>query len=374
MFKGGILLQMLYNYLKSYLENYKPYKNKWNYEDGCVLLGASMLHKATADEEYYKFVYSYLDERIDNDGNIKNFSINEFNIDNVNPGKVLFYLYDITGEERFKKAINNIFYQLKVQPRTKTGNFWHKGRYPYQVWLDGLYMAQPFYAEYETLFNKKENYSDIFNQFKNVKDNMYCHEKGLYFHGYDETRTMNWAHPETGLSPNFWARAVGWYSMALIDVLEKMSEEIFEYHRELQKMFKELMTGVIRYQDKNTGMWYQVMGFEGKEGNYLETSASAMFAYSLLKGARLGYLPEEYGDLGVKAFKGIIENYLVIENDETKLTGICHVAGLNGIIKTEENRDGSYEYYLSEPIVADDAKGVGPLMMAYSEILKTKMR
>lgn len=364
-----MITEKVERYIRRYLEKYQPYKNKWNYEDGCILSGAEYLYKSTGDSFYYDFIYNYLDKTVDEEGNLYNYSLEEFNIDNINSGKVLFDIYRESREERFKKAIENIYYQLKVQPRTLEGNFWHKGIYPYQVWLDGLYMAQPFYVRYETEYNKKEGYADIFKQFSNVKRRMYSLEEGLYYHAYDETKIFDWADNTTGLSKNFWGRSIGWYAMALIDVLDEMSEEIFEYHRELQKMFKELMVGVLRYQDEESGMWYQVMACEEREGNYLETSGSSMFAYALLKGVRLGYLGEEFKEAGTKAFEGMVKRFLVEKESTLSLENICHMAGLNGIGNNKKNRDGSYEYYLSEPVVSDDAKGVGPFIMAYSEYL-----
>lgn len=357
-------------YVKGYLKNYKAYKDKWNYEDGCVLSGAEYLYKATNDRDYYDFIYNYLDKTIDENGEVYKFSVKEFNIDSINSGKVLFDIYNETKEERFRKAIDKIYYQLQVHPRTLEGNFWHKVIYPYQVWLDGLYMAQPFYARYETEYNKKEKYEDIYKQFSKVRERMYSEETGLYLHAYDETKLFDWADDETGLSSNYWARSIGWYAMALVDVLDEMSEQIFEYHRELQKMFKELMTGVLKYQDKESGMWYQVMACEDREGNYLETSGTSMFAYALLKGLRLGYLDDSFGEAGAKAFEGMCERFLGEEDGKLVLKNICHMAGLNGIAVNKKDRDGSYEYYLSEPVVSDDAKGVGPFMMAYAEYLR----
>lgn len=363
-------MDKLDSYLEDYLHRYKPYKGelKWNYEDGCTLIGVEKMYKATGDKKYFDFIYKYMDKRVEENGKIKEFSLLEYNIDNINSGKLFFNLYEETKEERFRKAIDEVYYQLKIQPRALNGGFWHKSRYPYQVWLDGLYMALPFYAEYETKFHGMENYNDIFKQFKNVKEFMYSEEFGLYYHGYDETKTMNWANKETGLSENFWARSIGWLAMALVDTLETMSEQVFEYHRELQKMFKELIKNIMKYQDLS-GMWYQVMAKETEKGNYLETSATLMFSYAILKGVRLGFLPEEYKENGVIAFNSTIEKFLIEENSKLRLDGICIMAGLNGLVSFNGDRNGSYEYYLSEPIGFDDPKGTGPLMMSYSEIL-----
>lgn len=357
-------------YIDTYLLNYKDYKSEWNYEDGCILIGAEELYKATKNKKYLDFIEGYLDKRIDENGKIKDLNPVEYNIDNINSGRVLFTVFKETQKIKYKKAIEEIRYLLKIHPRTLEGNFWHKGRYPYQVWLDGLYMAQPFYIMYAIENNDKSVVDDVLNQFKNVKKNLFCNEKQLYFHGFDETKTMNWADKETGRSKNFWARAVGWYGMALVDVIEELKNSKFaEYSFEFIELYKELMEGIVKYQDES-GLWYQVMTLEKKEGNYLETSATLMFAYALLKGNRIGILGEKYFESGKKAFNSVIEKNLKINNTNLELGEICIMAGLNGLIPFNGDRNGSFEYYISEKVGKDDPKGVGPLFKAYSEILK----
>jgi len=280
---------------------------------------------------------------------------------------VLFDLYKLTKKEKYRQAIDVIYDQLKDHPRTKSGNFWHKLIYPNQIWLDGLYMAQPFYMEYETLFNRFKNYKDIYEQFINVRKYMFNEQTKLYYHGFDESREMFWCDQTTGLSKNYWIRSIGWYVVALADVLEKMDDQMFYEYRQLMKIFREAIDGLLQYQDES-GMWYQVIDQKNRTGNYLETSGSAMIAYAILKGVRLEYLPKSYSEFGEKCFNGIKDKYLQIENGELNLGGICLVAGLGG----KEMRDGSYEYYISEPIVSNDAKGVGPFLLAYTEILRMK--
>lgn len=354
-------------YAENYLSKYSDYKEYWNYEDGCTLIGTELLYKATGDNKYFNFIKEYMDRRVGAEGKIATLNISEFNIDAINSGRALFNVYKETGDERYRRAIEEVMYQLVVHPRTKEGNFWHKGRYPYQVWLDGLYMAQPFYAMYAKEFGGEENLNDILNQFKNVKKYMYSEKKGLYYHGYDETRRMNWADGETGASPNFWARSIGWYAMALVDVIEVLDDTT--HHRaELVELFEETIAGVMRYQDES-GLWYQVMTYEEREGNYLETSATLMFAYSILKGVRLGVISESYREAGVKAFNATVERFMPETDSGTALTGICIMAGLNGIVPFNGDRNGSYEYYISEEVGQDDPKGVGPLFMAYSEMV-----
>lgn len=340
-------------------------KSGWNYIDGCMILAILETYKTTKEEKYLKFADAYIDYRVKEDGTITGYSVEKYNLDDINAGKTLFELYDLTGKEKYRKAIDLIYSQLERQPRTKEGNFWHKKIYPNQVWLDGLYMAQPFYMEYETRFHEKQNYKDIFQQFFIVAEKMRDEKTGLYYHAYDSSKEMFWCDKETGLSKNFWLRALGWYSMALLDTLYKADSSYGEEYEKLKQIFMDLMDSMLKFQDES-GMWYQVVNLGGKEKNYLETSGSAIMAYSLLKGTRLGFLPEKYREYGKKAFDGICEKYLSTEEGKMSLGGICLVAGLGGPNK----RDGSYEYYMSEPIVKDDAKGVGPFLLAYTELRK----
>lgn len=339
----------------------------WNYIDGCMILALLEIYQTTGEEKYYEFANAFIDHRVREDGSISGYSVDEYNLDNVNAGKTLFALYDINGKEKYRRAIDLIYSQVQTQPRTAEGNFWHKKIYPNQVWLDGMYMAQPFYMEYETRFNGKKNYEDIFGQFHNVIEHMLDPETGLYYHGYDASRTVFWCDKETGLSQNFWLRALGWYSMALLDTLDKCEvcrecEKEYEY---LKQAFVDLTDSMLKLQDES-GLWYQLPALGGKEPNYLETSGSAIMAYSLLKGVRLGFLPEDYRVYGLKAFRGICNAYLKEKNGQLSLGGICLVAGLGPA--DNPRRDGSFAYYVSEPVVEDDAKGVGPLLLAYTEM------
>ena len=339
----------------------------WNYIDGCMILALLEIYQTTGEEKYYEFANAFIYHRVREDGSISGYSVDEYNLDNVNAGKTLFALYDINGKEKYRRAIDLIYSQVQTQPRTAEGNFWHKKIYPNQVWLDGMYMAQPFYMEYETRFNGKKNYEDIFGQFHNVIEHMRDPKTGLYYHGYDASRTVFWCDKETGLSQNFWLRALGWYSMALLDTLDKCEvcrecEKEYEY---LKQAFVDLTDSMLKLQDES-GLWYQLPALGGKEPNYLETSGSAIMAYSLLKGVRLGFLPENYRVYGLKAFRGICNAYLKEKNGQLSLGGICLVAGLGPA--DNPRRDGSFAYYVSEPVVEDDAKGVGPLLLAYTEM------
>lgn len=342
-------------------------KSGWNYIDGCMILALLEIYQATGEKKYYDFADAYIDYRVNEDGSIEGYSVDEYNIDNVNAGKTLFSLYELNGKEKYRKAIELIYSQVKTQPRTEEGNFWHKMIYPNQVWLDGMYMGQPFYMEYETKFNNKQNYRDIFSQFRNVVKYMKDEETGLYYHGYDASKSIFWCDKETGLSQNFWLRAIGWYSMALLDTLTKCEPggEYREDYAFLKQVFIDLTDSMLKFQDES-GLWYQLPALGGKEPNYLETSGSAIMAYSLLKGVRLGILPENYRKYGLKAFHGICDRYLKEKDGHLSLGGICLVAGLGPADNLR--RDGTFEYYMSEPVVEDDAKGVGPLLLAYTEM------
>ncbi|MDE6655649.1 MAG: glycoside hydrolase family 88 protein [Anaeroplasmataceae bacterium] len=341
-------------------------KPAWNYIDGCMMVSLLELYKTTKDEKYLTFVKNFVDYYVHEDGTILGYEKEKYSTDDVSETRVLFDLYAYTKEEKYLKAIQLVHEQILTHPRTKEGNFWHKKIYPNQVWLDGLYMMQPFYTRYETQMNKMQNYNDIVNQFKNVYNIMRDPKTGLYYHGYDSAKTMFWADPKTGLSKNFWLRSLGWFTVAMIDVFEYMDEQMFDERHTIMEMFKETVDSILKFQDPKSKMFYQVPNFPGREGNYLETSGSSMVAYAILKGVRLKALPPRYQAIGLEIFEGICNTYLTVKNDDLNLGGICLVAGLGP--ENNLRRDGTYEYYMSEPIVENDAKGVGPFIMAYTEV------
>lgn len=357
------------NYIKGYLSNYHNYKEYWNYEDGCILIGCKQMYEATKDEFYKKFITDYVDSFVTEDGTIVNYEKDKNSLDSMNAGKIFFFLYKETKEDKYYRAIEYIMKQLRSQPRTESGNFWHKKIYPNQIWLDGLYMALPFYMEYETIFNKKENYNDIIKQYTNVRKYIFDDKKQLYYHAYDESRSQEWADKETGLSKSFWLRSMGWYLMSLIDTIDVMSIEIFEAYKTLEGLFKEAVKGILQYQDKDNKMFYQIIDRSDVEGNYTETSGSSMIAYAILKGCRLGVLSEEkYKKRAEEILASVIANKLATKDGTSVLMDICLSAGLG----PDNQRDGSTEYYLSEEVTVDDPKGVGPFMMAYALSLMTK--
>lgn len=346
-------------------------KPHWNYIDGCMMNSLMALYEVTGDKKYLNFVKNYVDYYVSEDGtSILGYNKENYSTDDVAESRILFDLYKYFGEEKYKNAIDLTYSQILTHPRTKEGNFWHKKIYPNQVWLDGLYMMQVFYMRYETTFNGYKNYADIKKQYKNVHDIMFNPKKGLHYHGYDSSRESFWCDKETGLSKNFWLRACGWHMVSLVDILGYMDEQIYEDYAFYKTLLKETVDGILQYLDKDNNMFYQVIDKGGKEGNYLETSGSAMVAYTILKGVRLRALPERYQEIGLKIFDGICAKYLTNKNGDLNLGGICLVAGLGP--ENNRRRDGTFKYYISEPVVENDAKGVGPFIMAYTEVIRIR--
>ena len=341
--------------------------NKWNYIDGCMITGILERYEITGEARFLDFADRFMSGFVEEDGRIRTYDPAEYSLDNVNPAKNLFTLYDLTGKEKYRKALELVRSQLSTMPRTPEGNFWHKLIYPNQVWLDGIYMALPFYMEYEKRFDAQKDCEDICRQIANVEIRMRDLKTGLYYHGYDASRKMYWADPDTGCSPNFWLRAEGWFILGLVDVLEIMMDLPMQAESvHLQHMLLDLAKALSKYQDPS-GLWYQLIALPELEGNYLETSGTALISAALLKAVRLGFLPESFRAVGEKAFYGIVDRRLTKNADGTPcVTGICLVGGLGG----EQHRDGSAAYYLSEPVVQNDAKGVGPLLLAYTEMLR----
>lgn len=341
--------------------------NKWNYIDGCMITGILERYEITGEARFLDFADRFMSGFVQEDDRIRTYDPEEYSLDNVNPAKNLFPLYDLTGKEKYRKAIELVRSQLSTMPRTPEGNFWHKLIYPNQVWLDGIYMALPFYMEYEKRFDAQKDCEDICRQIANVEIRMRDPKTGLYYHGYDASRKMYWADPDTGCSPNFWLRAEGWFILGLVDVLEIMKDlPMGAESVHLQHMLLDLAKALSKYQDPS-GLWYQLIALPELAGNYLETSGTALISAALLKAVRLGFLPESFRAVGEKAFYGIVDHRLTKNADGTPcVTGICLVGGLGG----EQHRDGSAAYYLSEPVVQNDAKGVGPLLLAYTEMLR----
>ena len=340
-------------------------KSTWNYIDGCMIKAIIELFLITRNHRYLDFADAFTGRFVREDGSIESYDPKEYNLDHVNAGKTLFDLYKLTGKEKYRRAMDTVYSQLKEQPRTSTGNFWHKKIYPHQIWLDGLYMAQPFYMQYEAEYNGCKNCEDSYQQFLQVYGRMRDPLNGLYYHAYDDSRQMFWCDKVTGLSENFWLRAMGWYAMALIDTMEVMPESMACQKARLNTIYKELIDAMLPYQDQATGMWYQVVNRGGIAPNYLEESGSAIFAYAIMKSVRLHYLSDEYFKYGQKAFDGICSTYLSEKDGSLQLGGICLVAGLGNT----DMREGTFEYYMREPVVENEAKGIAPLILAYIETM-----
>jgi len=336
---------------------------RWEYTQGLVLKAILQVWQETRDEKYFQYVRAYYDQFIASDGNIMTYSLEEYNIDRINPGKPLFLLYQKTGEDEFKKAIFLLRKQMQTHPRTSEGGFWHKNIYPHQMWLDGLYMAAPFLTEFARTFNEPALFDDVANQIILMEKHARDEQTGLLYHGWDESRQQRWADPATGRSRNFWGRSMGWYAMALVDVLDFLPDD-HPRRTEIIGILNRLVAAIAKYQDEKTGLWYQVIDQGARPGNYLESSASSMFVYSLVKAVKKGHIDPKFRNVAQKGYEGILKNF--IEVDQKGLVHIhqaCSVAGLGG----DPYRDGSYEYYINEPIRSNDPKAVGPFIMASLE-------
>lgn len=300
------------------------------------------------------------------DGDIDTYVFDSFNIDNIPPGRQLFWLYRETGEERYRLAADLLRQQLREHPRTNQGGYWHKQIYPYQMWLDGIYMGQPFYAQYAVEFDEPEIFDDVANQIIWIEENTRDDETGLLYHAWDESREMDWADQETGQSPHFWGRAIGWYAMGIVDVLDYFPEDHPEYGTILD-IFQRMSAALLEYQDAETGIWYQVVDQGERPGNYLESSVTAMLSYSFAKGVRMGYLDDRFLDSARRAFDGLLQHKVVVDrHGVVNLHDGCSVGGLGG----SPYRDGSFQYYINEPRRTNDFKAFGPLVFAALEMEK----
>lgn len=336
----------------------------WNYEIGVVLMGFEKLWKTTGDFTYYQYIKHIIDHFITEDGNIRTFQFEEYNSDNIPAGRQLLALYQTQNIQKYRKAADILRNQISWQPRNRVGGFWHKLKYPTQMWLDGLYMIEPFYAEYALMTGKTEDFDDIINQFVLMEKYARDEKTGLLYHGWDESKLQKWANKETGKSPEFWSRSMGWYIMALVDVLDFVPQN-HPRRGELVAILNRLATALVKVQDPATGVWWQVTDKGGKEGNYLESSGSSMFILGLAKAVRMGYISDNYIPVIKKGFDGILKQFVVTdENGLIHLTKAVGGAGLGGT----PYRDGTYDYYVKEPTRTDDLKAVGPFIQACIEM------
>lgn len=342
---------------------------KWNYTHGLVTLANQELYDYTKEEKYWNYGLSFANQLIDKEGKILGgYELEKYSLDLINSGKILFEIYKKTGEERYKIAMDMLHKQLETHPRNSDGGYWHKKSYPWQMWLDGVYMADPFSAQYGAVFNVPKAIDDAILQVELIQKHTLDSKTGLNFHGYDEKRAQFWANKETGRSTHIWGRAQGWYCMALVDILDFIPMD-HPKRKDFIKILDEVFTAVLKAQDPKTGVWWQVMDEPSREGNYLESTCSTMFVYSFAKAYRNGYVGSKFLKGAKTGFNGILKQFVKENEDGTiTITKCCAVAGLGG--KNPEDRNGSFEYYISEPIRDNDAKAVGPFIMAGIELQK----
>lgn len=363
-------MQLSEKIMKTLLERYplmansKNYNQKWSYDFGVVLQGVKELYYKTDTQEYFDYIKENMDFYIEDNGEIKSYTYDSMNIDYVNNGKILFLLYKETGEEKYKIAMDRLYDQLQNMPRTSEGGFWHKNIYPYQMWLDGLYMGSPFYAEYLLTFKDGEGLEDVIKQFELCYKHTLDEKTGLLYHAWDEKRQQDWADPETGLSENFWGRSMGWYMMALVDTIGLLPEN-YEGRKVLVEQFLSLLNALKKVQDPVAKVWYQVLDKAEERGNYLEASSTSMIVYAAAKAYRLGVLNEEWLPFIQESYQGLQDEFVFYtKEDWVNLTRCNEVAGLGG----GEKRDGTFVYYISEPIITNDFKAYGAFLQAAVQI------
>ncbi|MCB9283855.1 MAG: glycoside hydrolase family 88 protein [Lewinellaceae bacterium] len=341
---------------------------RWTYTIGLVLNAVNQVADAKNNPVYFEYARGYADTMILADGTIRDYDLDKFNIDNIAPGPYLMSVYQKTKEERLKTAMNTLMYQLKWQPQTTDGGYWHKLRYPWQMWLDGLFMGEPFQAEYAAKFDRPELFDHIARQFILAEKHTRDPGTGLLYHAWDESRVQRWSNPETGCSGHLWGRADGWYCMGLVEVLDFFPKD-HPQREELIAILNRTLEAVVKVRDPETHTWWQVLNLPERKGNYLESTASCMFTYAMIKGVNEGYLDQKYRAIARESYDGILKTFIKVDGSgEVHLTNCCSVAGLGG----DPYRDGSFEYYISEPIRDNDPKGIGPFIMASLEFEKNR--
>lgn len=336
------------------------------YEYDYAFLASAIDKLGEYDNKYSDYAKSYIDYFVKEDGTISGYKLSDYNIDRVRPGLNMLDLYARTGEEKYKTAAETLVGQMKAHPRTNAGGYWHKKIYPYQMWLDGIYMASPFLARYAKDFNQPKWFDEVAFQIQEIYENTLDNETGLAYHAWDESREQRWSNPETGQSKHFWSRGLGWYMMALVDVLDYFPED----HPERQaiiNILNKLSEALLKVQDEKTDLWYQVLDMGGEERNYLEASGSAMFIYAFAKGANNGYLDNKYLDIANQAFDSMVEVMVKTGEDGLPvLTNTCGACGLGG----NPYREADYNYYVTEVQIENDQKGVAPFILAAIELQK----
>jgi unsaturated rhamnogalacturonyl hydrolase len=350
--------------VESTLARYPLKEAQWHYEHGLQVMAIEKAGEITGEPRYINFVTDWVDYFVKPDGTIRTYTVEEYNLDQINAGRLLFSAFRRSGDERYRKAIELLMTQLADHPRTNSNGYWHKKIYPYQMWLDGIYMGSPFRAEYAQTFNQPEIFDDIIHNVVLIEKQTRDPETGLLYHAWDESKQQRWCNPETGCSLYFWSRAVGWFIMAVVDILDYLPEN-HEKRQILVEILNRTVEAVVKVQDEASGLWYQILDLPDRKGNYLEASGSTMFVYGIAKGVRLGYLPAHYVLSARRGYHGILENLIKVDRDGLlTLDNVCGGAGLGG----DPYRDGSFEYYISEKIIPNDPKGVGPFILAALEM------
>jgi unsaturated rhamnogalacturonyl hydrolase len=350
--------------VESTLQRYTLKDALWHYEHGLQVMAIQKAGEATGEPRYMRFVSDWIDTFVQADGTIRTYRVDEYNLDQINAGKLLFGALEDTGDERYRKALGLLREQMRTQPRTNSNGFWHKKIYPYQMWLDGIYMAGPFLAEYARRFDEPATFDEVVYQIKLIDTHTRDDKTGLLYHAWDESRQQPWCDPETGRSPHFWGRAIGWYVMAIVDILDHLPRK-HAHRQDLIAILERTAHALVRVQDETTGLWYQILDLPDREGNYLEASASTMFVYAFAKAVREGYLAQDFLLSARRGYHGLLQTLIKIDlQGVLTLEGICSVAGLGG----EPYRDGSFEYYVNEKVTPNDPKGVGPFILAALEM------
>ncbi|KQO20978.1 glycosyl hydrolase family 88 [Flavobacterium sp. Leaf82] len=340
-------------------------KPKWDYKMGLVLSAFEKLYQKTNDKKYFDYIKEYADEMIDTDGNIKKYDIKEYNIDCANPGKLLFNLYDATKDNRYLKVIQQLRAQLETQPRTASGGFWHKQIYPNQMWIDGLFMAEPFYTQYTVKYENGKALDDIAKQFKLVQNHLVDKKTGLVYQAWDESKEIAWANPETGNSPTIWGRGIGWYMMALVETLDYYPKN-HPKQKELVAYLNQIAKSAVEHKSPS-GLWYQVADKPELKGNYLESSASAMIIYSLAKGADKGYLASSYKKIAQKSFDAYLEEFVKKDDKgQIVISNVSSNVGLGG----KPFRDGTNDYYSNSKTKYNSSPALAAFLLSAIELNK----
>lgn len=350
--------------VESTLQRYTVNDFKWHYEHGLQVMAIRKAGEATDNTRYLKFASDWIDTFVQSNGDIRTYRLDEYNLDQINAGKLLFMAWEQTGDECFRKAIELLRSQLRTQPRNRSNGFWHKKIYPYQMWLDGIYMAGPFLAEYALRFDEPDTFDDVVHQITLIEKRTRDDKTGLLYHAWDESKGQRWCDPITGRSKCFWGRGLGWYVMAVVDVLDFLPCD-HAGRSELIDILNQAAAAIVKVQEEASGLWYQILNLPNRAGNYLEASASAMFVYAFAKAVHKGYLTQDYLLSARRGYQGLLQTLVKIDSQGwLTLENVCGGAGLGG----EPYRDGSFEYYVNEKIIPNDPKGVGPFILAALEM------